>query len=617
MNRKYAFAWAVCSLLAVLLAAVGPVHAGLVLTGGGLMLVEEGGIFDMGNLASPVAGSSPFAIDQYGGSHQTQYLNDLNYGNTRSWIGLTNSPTLGEGFAGITLAGPRVVDSIAFGRANIGSYPDRWQGLYTLQYTTVASPDQTTPDSAWVDIGTLDYQSAGGTNFTNPTLRHRYGFAPVTATGVRLIVPEVYNDKANGTDGATCIDEIELYYSPMVTYERNMEGSSAWNFTSIPGPISGDLADSATVNVEGAEHSSSGGGVGALTDGVGGSGTTGQSFFHADHVDTGKIQMSWANPQLVGEVRTFSFQNFDPNDRRFDQEYKLYGSTVASPGITDGDLAGPDWILLADVNSITGPDPDWPFGSVGATDSKLHPEQIAVSIKNDGGAVLGSFRHLLWRIEPGADATSEYHAFWSEFDALPTELTLTETGGTFGVRNVAAASAGGLAFAKDCISGYAAHAIDHLNDETYGNDNSWIGSTDPSFAGVALGGPHMIHAIAFGRSNAGSHDDRYQGTYTLQYTLVDDPDESTADSLWATIANLTYTSTQPDSTGWLRHLYNFAPIDGVTGVRILVDGSSPSNTNICFDELEVYAVPEPGSLALLLGAMGLAIAASRRFRRHS
>ena len=63
MNRKYAFTWAICSLIAALLVSVGPAHAGLVLTGGGLTLVEEFGTFAPGNLASPVAGSSPFAID--------------------------------------------------------------------------------------------------------------------------------------------------------------------------------------------------------------------------------------------------------------------------------------------------------------------------------------------------------------------------------------------------------------------------------------------------------------------------------------------------------------------------------------------------------------------------
>jgi len=185
--------------------------AALVLSGGGLALIEEGGTLDAGNLAAASAGATAFAIDDISSSyvaHATPHLNDGFYGNSNSWIGRNPSSTLGKGFAGIDLGGLHSVDSIAFGRSNTGSHTDRCLGLYTLQCTTVPDPDETTPDSDWTTIGTLDYQSVGGTNFAEPARRHRYTFDPVAATGVRLVVPYVWNQDVSL---ATCIDEIELY----------------------------------------------------------------------------------------------------------------------------------------------------------------------------------------------------------------------------------------------------------------------------------------------------------------------------------------------------------------------------------------------------------------------
>ena len=97
------------------------------------------------------------------------------------------------------------VSSIAFGRDNNGAFTDRALGTYTLQYTT--QPNPTNATTAWTTIGTLNYQSAGGTNFAFPSKRHRYFFTPVTATGIRLLMPSEAN----------CIDELEAYSSIVIT----------------------------------------------------------------------------------------------------------------------------------------------------------------------------------------------------------------------------------------------------------------------------------------------------------------------------------------------------------------------------------------------------------------
>ena len=108
------------------------------------------------------------------------------------------------GYAGVRFGGQFAINSIAFGRDNTLTYSDRTLGLYTLQFTRVASPGTGTtvtgnPDTGWANVGTLNYQSVGTGLFANPSRRHRFTFTPVDATGIRLLVP-----------GGTCIDELEV-----------------------------------------------------------------------------------------------------------------------------------------------------------------------------------------------------------------------------------------------------------------------------------------------------------------------------------------------------------------------------------------------------------------------
>jgi hypothetical protein len=186
------------------------VHADVVLSGGGLALMEQGGTFAANNLAGTSAGGIPFSSSDLGpelgiGFHVAANLNDETYGNSNSWIGGGTNPFPAP-FAGVALDGAFTLRSIAFGRDNLNMFGDRALGPYTLQYTTVAGPSASTPDASWTTIGMLDYQSPGGGNFSVPHLRHRYNFDPVAnVTGVRLLVP------GTGVGGGTAIDEIELY----------------------------------------------------------------------------------------------------------------------------------------------------------------------------------------------------------------------------------------------------------------------------------------------------------------------------------------------------------------------------------------------------------------------
>lgn len=185
---------------------------------------------------------------------------------------------------------------------------------------------------------------------------------------------------------------------------------------------------------------------------------------------------------------------------------------------------------------------------------------------------------------------------------------LTETGGGMLPTNIARY---GTAFAKDCISGYPAHQIAHLNDGLYGNEHSWIAGSMDSFAGIAFDRPYDIDSIAFGRDNGGEqtqYTDRYLGQYVLQYTRATNPGVWTPEGEWITIGEFSYLST--DTTGYLRHLYTFDRINGVTGIRIRTIASI---TPICIDEIEVGAVPEPATFLLGSLALGfLGILACRR-----
>jgi hypothetical protein len=206
---------------------------------------------------------------------------------------------------------------------------------------------------------------------------------------------------------------------------------------------------------------------------------------------------------------------------------------------------------------------------------------------------------------------------------MTVQPTLKSMGGSMtATKDIASQSNGGTAFAKDCITGFSQHTIPHLNDGIYGNSNSWIGNSQLNFAGVAFNHAYTISSLAFGRDNGGestTYLDRYLGTYIFQYTRDVNPNASTPDSDWTSFGGFYLDTLFPNTTNQLRHVYEFDPISGVTGVRILVCSDASDFANyICIDELEVYAaaVPEPGTLTLLsIGFVGLIGVAWRKVRR--
>ena len=131
------------------------------------------------------------------------HLNDGLYGkDAHSWIGNSD-----ETFAGVNLNGSHMIGSIQPLAVTIrDEYTDRNAGTYTLQYTTVAHPDDATLEEDWLTIDELIYD--GTFPADEPQLRHVYEFDPVEVTGVRILVS---SHGGGGASDLIAIDEIEVF----------------------------------------------------------------------------------------------------------------------------------------------------------------------------------------------------------------------------------------------------------------------------------------------------------------------------------------------------------------------------------------------------------------------
>ena len=187
--------------------------------------------------------------------------------------------------------------------------------------------------------------------------------------------------------------------------------------------------------------------------------------------------------------------------------------------------------------------------------------------------------------------------------------------------NAALPENGGLAFAQNHIGpGSPRDFRPHrANDGLYADapegpppiQEPWIGGTLNSFIGIKLEQPTTIDRIGF----EDQFPDRRNGTLTFEYTLDDlgdvplhpdlglDPTAIDAKN-WQVLDSFLIQDTV-DS----RHLYSFAALEDVTGVRVSIQSTA---AEFAMSELEVWAVPEPTSGAFLLsGGLLLALARCR------
>ena len=137
-----------------------------------------------------------------------------------------------------------------------------------------------------------------------------------------------------------------------------------------------------------------------------------------------------------------------------------------------------------------------------------------------------------------------------------------------------------------------------MNDGQYGNSNSWLAKassdSDPR-AGVIFTETVLIDAIAFGRANNSTgeiFEDRYDGTYTLQYSTSLEANADNRD--WTDFGQITLAAQADvadaekdkvaggEYTGWLRHQFdvknNGAPLQA-TGIRLRVPTRCRESSN--------------------------------------
>jgi hypothetical protein len=246
--------------------------------------------------------------------------------------------------------------------------------------------------------------------------------------------------------------------------------------------------------------------------------------------------------------------------------YTLQYTTVASPGVATPEAS---WTTIGTVNypsnsSTWSVRHVWSFTSVNATGIRL----ICPGSSFADGACIDELEAGPY-IEPPPPPAPVFK--------------LMATGGT--MDNPTNMALGATPFTKDVIPGYPAiHNTPYLNDGIYGNSNSWIGNSADSFAGISFPSLRQIGRIAWGRDNTGSYFDRSEGTYTVQYTTVLNPNASTPAGSWTTIGQITMDASVGSPS--LRHLLEFTPVNAA-GIRIIAPGGA------CIDELEIYAPVTP------------------------
>jgi autotransporter-associated beta strand protein len=518
----------------------------------GLTLLQEGGTPVPDNLAPE---GIAFSKDEIGGApHSRTGVNDGTYGNASSWIGGT-----ANSFVGITLAAASTIDRIAFGRDNTGVIADRAMGRYALQYTTVANPGATTPDASWTTLGILDYQTATGANFANPSQRHLYAFPSIIATGVRLLAPS-----------NAAIDELEVSLGkPQLLVEH---------------PVGTALAAGSLVDFGGRFPVQPAVKTYTVTNSGSSPVTFGAVVVNGAHA--GDFSVTAPGPGALAPGATTSFTvTFTPGESgpRFaaihlptnDPAIAFSMDVIGSGLVPTFNAATSDGLIMDTANGLM----DLPATTAAtpAGGAFSGPGVTGLSGASFDPAAAGFGTHTLTYSFGGAVGTFEI--------SVVGGLALVGEGGSFLPNNMAPA---GIAFASDVIPGFEAHTISHLNDATYGNANSWIGNSANTFAGINLGAtPVAVNRIAFGRDNTAIFTDRCVDHYIVQYTTASNPDAAT--TAWTSIGAVDYRSPSFPNPA-LRHLFSF-PTVNATGLRIIT-----ATAGTAIDEIELYSPNTPHEL---------------------
>lgn len=576
--------------------------------------------------------------------HVASNLNDGLYGNINSWIaGKAPDP-----YAALRFADTVNLSSIAWGRDNglfagdscSGTCTDRAVGTYTLQYTTVFAPDETTLETdeattGWATLGTIQYlPGTEDANFTS-YLRHRFDIAeggnPIAATGIRI------KTSVGGIAGGLDIDEIEVNPIPdpvppithfieitpaagfSITWDRN-EG----NFSSPKSPALAPANDASPSKGATAFTSTDLGPVINvpfhralnLNDGLYGNANSWiPDFINGDNAPFAGI--SFGRELLLRNIAWGRDNGNEDTDccggtliDRVLGLYVLQITTVASPGAKTPDT---DWVTVGTLDyKVSDPinfrahlrhrfDLAQGGNPIRATGIRIKVPNSSADIDeievNSNLAI--EQNALLITNAPGMSITwdgNEGHFYNPEVGAAPPSNRALATAGTTPFTSTDLGPLLNLPF----------HRAVNLNDGLYGNANSWIsangigGKSDPDpFAGLNFGELITLTNIAWGRDNGnvagdccgGTLTDRSLDTYRLQFTTLLEADATTpetgdATTGWQDIGSVTYAAAIPQYLApSLRHRFEISQSGSAlkaAAIRIKV-----GNGNTDIDEIEV------------------------------
>jgi hypothetical protein len=602
--------------------------------------------------------------------HVAANLNDGLYGNINSWI----SGGAPDPYAGLRFPGSVDISSIAWGRDNGlaagdscgGTCTDRTIGTYTLQFTAVAAPDSTTPDTGdaatgWATIGTVQYlPGTEDANFTS-YLRHRFDVAeggnPIAATGLRIKV------SIGGIGGGLDIDEIEV--NPMadpvpplgnfieitsapgfaVTWDRN-EGN--FSTPDNPAPVPANDA-SASRSATPFTSTDLGPALGVpfhravnLNDGlygnanswipnfVGGDGAPFAGIIFGRRLLLRSVAWGRDNGNVAGDCCGGTL-----TDRALGV-YVLQVTAVPAPGVSTPEACGPTpeagWVTVATLNYKD----NHPTHFNSHLRHRFDVTQNGNAIPTTGIRIkVPDANSAIDEIEVNSNLAIEQNAVRIT-NGLGATITWDGNDGHFNdpspmaapPANRALASAGTTPFTSSDLGpalGIPFHRAVNLNDGLYGNANSWIsangigGASDPDpFAGLSFGGTVSITNLAWGRDNGntgadacgGTCTDRALDTYRLQFTTVAAPEAGTPDTGdaatgWQDIGTVTYASAAPPFfTPYLRHRFEVA----AAGLPLDATGIriKVANGATAIDEIEVNTSTMPPAPA---GPVGITTSA--------
>lgn len=183
--------------------------------------------------------------------------------------------------------------------------------------------------------------------------------------------------------------------------------NAGFRLPGIPVPVAGDAGTKARWTLLTGTLDANGAGLGALHDDrlpANEDDPRANGFFTAGG-EGGAIHVELESPSDLAGIRTYSWHS----GGRAPQAYRLYAAKGNEEGFTTAAAAAADpvkhgWTLLAEVDTHSG------FRHEGG--------QHAASVTAATGATLGTWRHLLFVIEPVHRRDAYGHTFFSEIDLV-------------------------------------------------------------------------------------------------------------------------------------------------------------------------------------------------------